>query len=518
VTTESLIPRPPEGVNVQVNEVLTQALTAVVQAVDAGATPRQLEREVWNHVLRIGRLLLSYALSQAARRATLEDLAQRGLQPHEFRIRADRGYWQTIKTTLGVVTFLVYAYRDRSSRVAAVTHTPAMRGPFALQQRCKSSELLVEWETRLGAELPFRRADEALTFFSHGATKVEDTTIARHMVRVGSLVGREWLYRPVAELRTVLTDRATRDRDTDKPILYASCDAHALRRFVDETWDAQWKMANGVRLWCIDKKSGATIHIGGEYTWGDCHEVEAIFAALIASGHLPKNGDYGDGLAAQLVFVTDAMPWFEDYVFRQFPHAVRIVDAYHVIERIAAYANDRYGRGSKAAQEWTEAASTALFGARPAERKGRRKRKGPRERNTRRPGRPPHRPAPGLAGGTALEAFLENDRLDGEDTEPHRLLRRFVSRHKAHLDYPDFHWRGFQIGSGAMESLHRTASQSRLKIPGGRWLAETSQAIFNLRMMILAGRWDTFWSQADLTSRLAGAFSPHVTPRRLVAD
>jgi len=38
-----------------------------------------------------------------------------------------------------------------------------------------------------------------------------------------------------------------------------------LRGYVDETWDAQGKMANGVRLWCIDRHNGATIHLGADW-------------------------------------------------------------------------------------------------------------------------------------------------------------------------------------------------------------------------------------------------------------
>lgn len=39
-----------------------------------------------------------------------------------------------------------------------------------------------------------------------------------------------------------------------------STDAHALRRYVDETWSASWKMVNGIRLWCIDRRSGKVMH------------------------------------------------------------------------------------------------------------------------------------------------------------------------------------------------------------------------------------------------------------------
>ena len=65
---------------------------------------------------------------------------------------------------------------------------------------------------------------------------------------------------------------------------------------------------------------------------------------------------------------------------------------------------------------------------------------------------------------------------------------------------------GYQIGSGAMESLHRTASQLRIKRPGPGWLPETAQAVFNLRMLALVGRWDEFWNQPDLPDRLLTAF------------
>ena len=58
-----------------------------------------------------------------------------------------------------------------------------------------------------------------------------------------------------------------------------------------------------------------------------------------------------------------------------------------------------------------------------------------------------------------------------------------------------------------MESLHRVASQLRIKRPGPGWLPETAQAIFNLRMMVLAGRWDAFWSQPGLADYLADGFS-----------
>ena len=367
--------------------------------------------------------------------------------------------------------------------------------------------MLLEWECRLGAEFPFRRAEEALAFFSHGAAIVEDTTIARHAVRVGNLIDRQWLYRPVSELRKILSERATRDVETDLPIIYASSDAHALRRYVDETWDAQWKMANGIRLWCVDRFTNATIHIGGEYTWGDCTQVGAAFDKLIESGHLPRDGDYGDGCKSELIFVTDGAEWLDAHVLSRFPWAVSITDAYHVMERLAAYCNDRFGHSTPKAKQFYEQCLEKLFGPRQRITESTpRARRGQKRPKTTEPiekaARPPRKSA---AGGKALFKFLTANAGNKANAERHRILTGFIAARLLRMDYPQFKHLGFQIGSGAMESLHRTGSQCRLKIPGGRWLEETSQAIFNLRMMLLAGRWQSFWDQKGLQPMLTQA-------------
>jgi hypothetical protein len=67
---------------------------------------------------------------------------------------------------------------------------PAREEVFPLHPHCRSSELCLEWEARLGRQLPFRQAEEAVGFFTHGATDVEDNTIARHLGVIGGLVDR----------------------------------------------------------------------------------------------------------------------------------------------------------------------------------------------------------------------------------------------------------------------------------------------------------------------------------------
>jgi len=76
-------------------------------------------------------------------------------------------------------------------------------------------------------DLPFRRAQEALGGFLYGAIPQEDTLRAAHMV--GGAIDRTWVYRPVDEFSGILDERATRDAETGRPVLYLSQDAHAER-------------------------------------------------------------------------------------------------------------------------------------------------------------------------------------------------------------------------------------------------------------------------------------------------
>lgn len=125
MTTENLMPRPNDGVNVHAREEILKAVEALLSRVEAGASARKVELEVWKHVLATGRVLLVYALSLVARQVSEEDLARRGLGWRDVHIRTDRDYWQTLNTTFGPICFLLYAYRDRTNGVAAVTRVPA---------------------------------------------------------------------------------------------------------------------------------------------------------------------------------------------------------------------------------------------------------------------------------------------------------------------------------------------------------------------------------------------------------
>jgi hypothetical protein len=439
-------------------------------------------------------------------------VAARGLLPEQIRLRPEPEYWHKVTTTFGPVCFPTFAYRQRNRGCGEVTRRPA-HGLFPYHRKCHSSLLCLEWESRLGSDHPFRQAQEALRFFTHEAVRLEDTTIQAHLVSVSQLIDRSFLYRDADTIRNILANHATRDRQTGQPILYMSSDAHALRRLVDETWDTQWKMANGIRIWCEDSKTGKVIHLGGEFLWGDYAQVRGAFQWLIAKGILPANGDYGDGVIAEMCWLSDGMPWFQDHIQPLFASPVVILDAYHILERLALYAVLCYGQGSRVARRWYNKAAALICGPRQrtTQQKPKRRRGGCRAGQRtlnvhahHRTTEPPEHPCK-MVKDLGLHIVSTHPKGEGAQEAREKLLL-YIIHNIARLDYATFRYRGYQIGSGAMESINRQGSQVRTKLPGARWLQYTSQAIFNVRMMRLVENWDRFWHQQGLAEKLVPAF------------
>lgn len=484
-----------EAVKAALHAIVDEAVEPLLIAASAGEIdPTEAERRTWAVVLSFGRALLAAVLGLLCRRRTEKALAARGLDMDDVYLRMDSRGWASMTSTLGKIRFPWYDYRETRG---GPTKKPA-RVLFPRYGRCASTRMCLEWESALASEHPFRSAEKALTFFTHEAVAIEDTTMARHAVAVGLAVSRRWLYRPRAKIVEILRDRATRDAKTGLPLVYASTDAHMLTRYVDDTWNAKWKAINGVRVWCVDRKTGGIVHLGGEYTWGDCEEVARVFATLRKSGVLPRDGDYGDGLRAQLVLITDGARWIEERVYPLFPEAIKILDAYHVVEHIGTAAAALFGKGDPQARALTARCAAAL-GLRSQRQRTPRIRKG-HTKGSRPATSPP--PAEGsidaVCGELATALTAQQQRAPAVSD-----LVEFLDDNAYRTDYAGLRARSIQIGSGAMESMHRFGSQLRLKRSGCRWLAETAHAMLNLRLLAKVERWDEYWAQPDLDHQLA---------------
>jgi len=264
-------------------------------------------------------------------------------------------------------------------------------------------------------------------------------------------------------------------------------------------------MINGLRAWCIHRSTGRVIHLGGQFTCGDAHRMAALLEQLIEGGTLPRDGDFGGGVKATYVFVADGMPWIADLLISKLPAAVPILDFYHAVDRLAEHGRTHMN----GPRQFLEQAKRHLLGSpRPSNsRQPQFRRRG--HKKLRRHDQPvPSAPRPPLptdrkGSGQELIEWLEQM---ADDSEEHGKLIEYFKSNKDRIDYARYRHHGYQIGSGAMKSLHTSGSQMRMKLAGATWLPETIDALLKVRMLRLSGRWDEFFGQDKLWQSLGGEF------------
>jgi hypothetical protein len=103
-------------------------------------------------------------------------------------------------------------------------------------------------------------------------------------------------------------------------------------------------------------------------------------------------------------------------------------------------------------------------------------------------------------GGAAVLAALTALDLAGRPgaaREAHRQLLVYFGNQAHRMDYPEYRRRGWQIGSGPVESACKQVG-GRLKGSGMRWGEAGADALCHLRALFRseAGQWGAFWALA----------------------
>jgi hypothetical protein len=72
---------------------------------------------------------------------------------------------------------------------------------------------------------------------------------------------------------------------------------------------------------------------------------------------------------------------------------------------------------------------------------------------------------------------------------------RYLDNRKDQVDYKGALEKELPIGSGLVESGHRSVLQGRLKIAGAFWLPENAESMAQLLVLKQNGEWDDYWKQ-----------------------
>lgn len=201
-------------------------------------------------------------------------------------------------------------------------------------------------------------------------------------------------------------------------------------------------------------KSSDCIHAGEKPGWISNSQYVAHFGGHKKFiGQMDSLLDSHGNLGCRLVFISDGATWIRNWIADAFPNAVSILDYYHAIEHLHEFSGIFF-KDKELENKWAEEQKQLM-----------------------------------LDGCIAI--VIENIKKLAPDNAASKKLIAYYEDNKERMDYKRYKQIGCGIiGSGAIESSHRTVIQKRMKQSGQRWSVSGAQNMLNLRVVSKNGQWD----------------------------
>jgi hypothetical protein len=156
------------------------------------------------------------------------------------------------------------------------------------------------------------------------------------------------------------------------------------------------------------------------------------------------------------ICIADGAKWIWNWVEDSCTDTIQILDYFHAVEKIAAYARNRYADNDER-KIWMDNQQKRLL-------------------------------------QNEVNLIINELKADMTGTKETIKTRedtiRYYENNQNRMQYKTYIQQGYLIGSGAIESAHRNVVQMRLKRSGQRWSTKGAQQIVNLRAYKLSNRWD----------------------------
>lgn len=156
-------------------------------------------------------------------------------------------------------------------------------------------------------------------------------------------------------------------------------------------------------------------------------------------------------LGADLVFISDGAIWLRQLMTTHYPEATLILDFWHLMSYVGQVGVAAY-RTQKSRDEWIEEQRKLLLSSK-------------------------------------LNLVLTHIRALRIKADLRQSVCAYLEANRDRMDYAAYQKRGLLVGSGAIESAHRTVVQKRLKRSGQRWSLVGAQQVLNLRVCWMSERW-----------------------------
>jgi hypothetical protein len=229
-------------------------------------------------------------------------------------------------------------------------------------------------------------------------------------------------------------------------VLYVEADGSMLL-----TREEGWKEVKVGRFF----KSSDCIHAAEKPGWisnsqyvallGNSKDFTTIMDNLIES--------FGN-LKGRLIFLSDGATWIKNWIEDAFPEAITILDYYHACEHLHQFSSSFF-KDKNMEQKWATRQKELLLKSK-------------------------------------VQKVIKNIQAlatNNSSAEAENLIA-YYQANSSRMDYQKYKHLGCGIiGSGAIESAHRTVIQKRMKQSGQRWSSKGAQNMLNLRVMNKNHQW-----------------------------
>ena len=184
------------------------------------------------------------------------------------------------------------------------------------------------------------------------------------------------------------------------------------------------------------RSSNYTAHVG------NCHDFFDKFTPKV-------------DLLEQLICIADGAIWIWEWCSENYPNAPQLLDYWHGIEHLWQFARLAF-EVEEEQKKWIEAQEKLLWADKIDEV---------------------------IVGIADLVVTTK------KAVQEKASLLTYLKNNKSRMKYGTFKKNGWLVGSGAVESAHRTIIQKRMKLSGQRWTLNGAQQILNLRVAHKNDNW-----------------------------
>ena len=266
---------------------------------------------------------------------------------------------------------------------------------------------------------------------------------------IGVEVGHSQVHRAAdtygKELEKTIATTRTLSPLNSEEVLYAEVDGSMIF-----TRDEEWKEVKVGRIF----KSSDCIDPNGNESWIR-HSQDLAYLDNSQSFTDKMDGlleSFGS-IKQRLVFISDGAAWIRNWIEDAFPDAISILDYFHAIEHLYQFI-DSYFKEKEVAEKWAEKQKELLLNS------------------------------------NVNQVIINIEELAPQNIAAKKLIS-YYQTNSSRMDYKKYRQIGCGIiGSGAIESAHRTVVQKRMKQSGQRWSSIGAQNMLNLRVTYMNEKWD----------------------------